>query len=142
MALSDKTSSSVPVDEALAQVIRSRLDAEGRLPCAAAFVVAAERDVVPLLVGQAADGLGVRLTRCQLGLFGYPGHAKGWDVIPPETPIPEEWREAILAVAVEGGISCRELWALAARLGISRLLIGYIADQLGLKVRECQLGAF
>ncbi len=141
MALPDKPVPSTSVDEALAQVLRARVDAEGRLPCAVAFAIAAERDLSPLAVGEAADGLGLRLTRCQLGLFGYPGHAKGWDAIPADTPIPEELVAALRAADNEG-VACLTLWEIAARFGVSRLFVGYVAESLGLKVRACQLGAF
>ncbi len=142
MALSDKPVISSQVDAALAEMICARLDSEGRLPCAAAFVLAAERNVDPLVIGQTADAIGVRLTRCQLGLFGYPGHAKGWSHIPEATPVAEDLRAALLAAASEGHITCQVLWELAAQFGVSRLFVGYVADQLGLKIEACQLGAF
>ncbi len=142
MALADKVVSSGPVNEALAQKIRSRVDAEGRLPCAMAFVIAAEENQEPLTVGQTADVLGIRLARCQLGLFGYPGHAKGWERIPADTPVAEELKAALVAAASEGRITCQTLWELAAQFGVARLFVGYVADQLGLKVVACQLGAF
>ena len=44
---------------------------DGELTCAETFKVAGEIGVRPLAMGQVADELGVRLMRCQLGLFGY-----------------------------------------------------------------------
>lgn len=142
MALSDKPTSALSVESSLAQAIRTRLNDEGRLPCAQAFIIAAEHNLEPLAVGQAADALSVRLTRCQLGLFGYPGHAKGWDALPADLPIAPELEAALRAAGDEAGISCRTLWELAARFGVSRLVIGYVAERLGFKVKACQLGAF
>jgi len=142
MALSDKNGISGPVNEALAEKIRARVNAECRLPCAVAFVIAAEENQEPLVIGQTADALGIRLTRCQLGLFGYPGHAKGWERLPADTPVAEELRAALWAAATEGAITCQALWELAAQFGVARLFVGYVADQSGLKVVSCQLGAF
>lgn len=142
MALSDKPTGTLSVEASLAQVIRVRLNDEGRLPCAQAFILATEHGLDPLTVGQAADALGVRLTRCQLGLFGYPSHAKGWDTLPADLPIASGLEAALRAASDEGGISCRTLWELAAHVGVSRLVIGYVAERLGLKVKACQLGAF
>ncbi len=142
MALEEKTlPEDFVVDAALAAAIETALT-DGLLPCAVAFRVAETHVVAPLLVGQTADVLGIRLTRCQLGLFGYPGHAKGWDAL-AGTAISEDLAAAVRAAADEaGGIACARLWELAVQFGISRLQIGYVADQLGLRIGACQLGAF
>jgi LAO/AO transport system kinase len=42
---------------------------DGKLPCAVAFKIAEEMKVSRLAVGEAADRLGVRISRCQLGCF-------------------------------------------------------------------------
>lgn len=42
---------------------------EGRLTCARAHQLAAELNVPLLLVGQAADALGIKIVACQLGCF-------------------------------------------------------------------------
>lgn len=42
---------------------------EGRLSCAKAHELAARLDVPLLVVGQAADALGVKIVSCQLGCF-------------------------------------------------------------------------
>jgi len=43
--------------------------ANGKLLCAAAFEIARELKVSPREVGEAADGLGVKIVGCQLGCF-------------------------------------------------------------------------
>ena len=42
---------------------------DSRLPCAVAFKIAKEVKVSPREVGEAADGLSVRICDCQLGCF-------------------------------------------------------------------------
>lgn len=42
---------------------------DGRLPCAVAFRIARELKVSPRDVGDAANRLSVKISRCQLGCF-------------------------------------------------------------------------
>jgi hypothetical protein len=44
---------------------------EGELPCAVAFKLASDLGRTPADIGEAADLLGIRLVKCQLGVFGY-----------------------------------------------------------------------
>jgi len=144
MALEDKKlPPELKADERVASAIRPRL-ADGLLSCPAAFAVAEELACPPIAVGQTADALGIRLTLCQLGLFGYPGHAKGWQAAGvAELPVPAGLEQALREERDEGGsIGCLELWRLAERHGVSRIHVGYLADRLGIKIRPCQLGAF
>ncbi|MCR4420490.1 MAG: hypothetical protein QHH27_00765 [Clostridia bacterium] len=58
--------------EDIAPEIRRAIEAtarEGRLACAEAHRLAEELKVSPLVVGQAADALGIKLVSCQLGCF-------------------------------------------------------------------------
>lgn len=144
MALNDKK---IPagrtVEPALAEALRGGLK-EGRLDCAAAFVLAEEKALTPLAVGEAADSLGIHLSRCQLGLFGFPGHAKAW-----ESP---GWKEAAPPAGLEdavrsaldpdGSLSCAAAWDVADRFGVGRARLGAFAGRLKIKIKRCQLGAF
>jgi len=42
---------------------------DGKLPCAVAFEIARELQVSPKNVGEAADKLGILVSKCQLGCF-------------------------------------------------------------------------
>ena len=130
-------------DKKLAEAIRGRLR-ENLLTCTAAFSVAEDEGVDPLVVGQTADAIQVHLSRCQLGLFGYPGHAKGWATARVgENSFPEELEEALRAARDrDGNLSCASAWELAEQFGISRIEVGFISDRLGVRIRQCQLGAF
>ncbi len=57
--------------EDLRSLIRARLDNNGQLSCEEAHSIAGARGVNPQAVRQQADDLGIRVSRCQLGLFGY-----------------------------------------------------------------------
>jgi hypothetical protein len=144
MALKDKKlDPSFRPDEKVASAVRGAVK-DGCLACAAAFAAACTLGVDPRLVGRTADSLAVHLSECQLGLFGFPGHAKGWEKAGTAgQPVPEELEKALVGKdAASAEISCAALWKLAADFGVSRMLTGFLADKRGLKIRPCQLGAF
>ena len=144
MALEDKKlPADASAEEAVEAAIRVRLE-EGRLSCPAAIDAAAELNLPASEVGQAADALRVRLTRCQLGLFGYPGHAKGWAAGGVTTlSVPAGFEDALRSACDgEGRLGCAALWREADRFGVPRLQAGFVADRLGIPIHHCQLGAF
>lgn len=145
MALKDKKiPSGRPVDSAIADAIRDRIK-DGTLGCAAAFVLALERDIVPLVVGEAADSLAIHLGYCQLGLFGFPGYAKAWDSPgwQESEDAPPGLEDAILAALdPDGSLSCAAAWSAAGRFGVARPLVGFLTDRMKIKIKRCQLGAF
>lgn len=116
---------------------------DGKLTCQDAFAIAAQAQVAPGEIGQAADTLGTRLSRCQLGLFGYPGK-QGWhDSGVADLPVPEGLQSAIAEMVDEDRhLMCAQAWILADRFGISRMQFGWIAENLKVKFVTCQLGAF
>jgi len=144
MALKDKK---IPegreIEPAQAEAIRARLK-DGMLDCAAAFVLAEEKGITPLAAGKAADSLGIHLSHCQLGLFGFPGHAKAWERPGwKETGIPNGLEAAVRsAVDPDGSLSCASAWTVADRFRIGRVQVGFLANRLNIKIKRCQLGAF
>ncbi len=127
----------------IAEAIREHLDSEGMLPCAAAFRIARELDVRPLEVGQAADALGVRLNRCQLGLFGYGPKAEGrHKIVQPAEEVEPGLAQAIRDNLVEGKLPCRAAWEIASAFHIPKMDVSAAAEALGIKIVHCQLGAF
>jgi hypothetical protein len=144
MALEDKDR---PIDftpnPEISEAIQAHLQA-GKLPCAQAFKIARDLDVAPLTVGLSADAMEVHLTRCQLGLFGYPGHAKGWEAAGvTDRLVPDGIEDAIREAAGESGqLPCATAWGIAQRFSVPRMQVGYLADQVGVQITPCQLGAF
>jgi len=51
-------------------------------------------------------------------------------------------REEVARAAEEGRIACSAALALAGRLGVSPALVGAAANELGIKIKACQLGCF
>ena len=69
MAFKDKKpKENLKIDDSIEAAIRARVR-DGRLTCAAAFLVAEELGIPRSEVGRAADALGIRLSHCQLGAF-------------------------------------------------------------------------
>ena len=129
--------------ESISEAIQNSL-LQGQLPCAAAFAIAQRLGVEPLQVGQEADALGVRLSKCQLGLFGYGSKAEGKHKrVKPMQNVPPELAKAIHAAAGEDGkMTCAAAWQIADSFGLSRQEVSNAAEGLGTRVGHCQLGAF
>ncbi len=123
----------------LAAAVRAQ-SREGRLPCAVAFALARSRHLAPRQVADFADGLGLRLGWCQLGLFAGPKK----EVRPrmEAEEIPPDLRKAVEEHLEEGRLPCARAWAIARRLHLERLTVGRAADALGIRISRCQLGCF
>lgn len=129
--------------ESIAEAIQNSL-VEGQLPCAAAFAIAERLGVEPLQVGQEADRLEVKLSKCQLGLFGYGSKAEGKHRrVHPMQGVPHGLAQAIrAALDVDGKLSCAAAWRIAAELGLPKQTVSDAAEGLGVRIGQCQLGAF
>jgi hypothetical protein len=130
------------VNETLAQAIRDAL-VEEQLPCAEAFRIAEELKVAPAEVGRAADELGVRVSRCQLGLFGHGPKAAGRHrIVQPLAVVPPRLSEEMRIRLKEGRLPCAAAWAAAKRSGMARLEVSGAAETLQIRISCCQLGCF
>src|SRR4030042_1323269 len=58
------------VNPLIAEAVR-KMAKQGRLPCAVAFEIAKELDILPDEVGFTLDHLEIKIIRCQMGIFGY-----------------------------------------------------------------------
>jgi len=145
MALKDKKiPPDLKPDEVLSGEIARLKESDGTISCAAAIRLAEKKGVNPGDVGRTLDVLSVHLTLCQIGTFGYPGHAKGWASSGAASrAVPDGLKKALQdAGGIEKRIDCLEIWKIGAKFRVSRMLAGYVADQAGLKIKRCQLGAF
>jgi hypothetical protein len=136
------------MDERIHQTILERLE-DGRLPCSHAFAIAHSLDVDPLSVGLTANEAGIRISRCQLGLFGYGPKAEGkHKIVHPMDQVPERLAARLRAEAGrqaqagEKGITCAAIWRAADGLGYRRIKASSAVEAMGLKVSRCQLGCF
>jgi len=113
---------------------------EGRLPCPSAFKVARRLAVSPQQVGEVANELNVKISRCQLGLFGH-GSNKGKSLEPVQE-VGEELQARIEGGVVEGSLPCAMAWGIASELTMKRLDVANAAESLGMRITQCQLGCF
>ena len=112
-----------------------------RLPCAVAFHAAGEFGITVRELGAAADNADVRISRCQLGLFGFEefGEKRFTGCV---AVIPSDLREALAASASSDAVFCTEAWRIADDLGVPRILVGVAAKEMEIRITRCQLGCF
>jgi len=113
---------------------------EGKINCVRAHAISDELDISPGEVGKTIDLLEIRISRCQLGLFGY-GKEKGSIVTPTES-VSDEVKAKIMNALKNKKVSCLSLWNIAAETGMSKLEVSAACEALGQKICCCQLGAF
>jgi hypothetical protein len=128
----------IRVDEVIMNQVTVKM-VEGSLTCQSAHTIASTLAVPPNQVGVAIDLQNGRIKACQLGLFGY-GKVKS--IAQAGSEIKEELKTAIESALVDGRLSCAAAWGIADAVGVSRLEIGRACEMLGVKINQCQLGAF
>lgn len=126
------------MDQKITKAVRERAR-DGKLSCGAAFRIAEELSVNPLQVGEMADELEVRLYHCQLGLFGYDGEER---IVHPAEDVAPELELAIKEGLIVGRLPCAVAWALANRFNIRKVDVANAAEKMGIRIGQCQLGAF
>lgn len=109
------------------------------LACAVAFDISNETGISADRIGKTADLSGIRLAKCQLGLFGYKPKGK---IVAPEEEADPMVKQAVLDALSDGKLSCRAAWNIASDTGISKLRIGNACESMNIKIISCQLGAF
>jgi len=126
------------LDAALKDALQRQAQ-EGELPCAVAFKLASELVRPPADIGEAADLLGIRLVKCQLGLFGYSPEKKIVQAASATDPAVET---AIREKLESGRLTCRSAWEIAVALHVPKLAVSAACEAMQIKIKPCQLGAF
>jgi len=135
---SAKHSAGSSPDPAIAAALANAAD-EHRITCVGAFKVAEGLRVAPSEVGKAADLLEYRIVRCQLGLFGYAPDKK---VVKPAGEVTGELRDRLDAVVADGEVDCASAFEIAETLGLPKMAVAAACESVGIKIINCQLGAF
>jgi hypothetical protein len=89
--------------------------------------------------GKTIDLLNIKITKCQLGLFGY-GETK--KIVQPAKEVAPELKENITSALKDGMLSCSCAWEIAGKLNIPRMKVASACEALQIKIKPCQLGAF
>ena len=127
------------IPEELKQKVAAAAE-NGRLSCTKAHQLARETGFSPAEVGRALDLLEIRLTGCQLGLFG---HDREKDKrIEAATNPSSELREALAVGQKNHRLPCLEAWQAATRFNLKKTEITAACEALKIKISPCQLGAF
>lgn len=109
------------------------------ISCKKAEEIAAELGCSLEETGRTIDILNIKITKCQLGLFGY-GETK--KIVQPAKEVAPEVKEKITAALKDGNLSCAAAWEIASELNIPRMKICADCEAMEIKVKPCQLGAF
>jgi hypothetical protein len=130
------------MNQVLLEAMKGRLE-DGRLPCNHAFAIAKLERVAPFEVGSTATEAGIRISRCQLGLFGYGPKAEGkHKIVHAMENVPERLAARLRALSLGEEITCANIWKAADGLGYRRLEASGAVEAMGLRVSRCQLGCF
>ncbi len=115
---------------------------DNRVTCANCERIADELQVSLEEVGREADLLEIKVTQCQLGLFGW-GRIRGRSrIMEPAKNVSSQLETAIRDNLDDGKLTCVASWAIAEQLGVQRIEVCGAADALGIRTSRCQLGAF
>ncbi len=128
------TASNPAIADALKEVAE-----DGRVTCAAALGLATDFGVTPAEIGRTADLLECRITKCQLGLFGYSPEKR---IVKAADHISEELQNQLQHHTADGRITCASCWKIAEMLGIDKMGVSGACERLKIKVKHCQVGAF
>jgi hypothetical protein len=112
---------------------------DGKITCADACGIAAQLNATMREIGVTLDFLGIRITKCQLGLFGYAPRKM---IAPAAETVAPELEEAIRKALADNYLSCAASWEIAGRLGMPRMNLSSACEALKIKIKPCQLGAF
>jgi hypothetical protein len=110
-----------------------------KVACVVAFEIAEALQMSPHAVGKTADLMNFKLTKCQLGLFGYLPQKK---IVKPQNSVKENVKDAISQSLNQGRLSCQRAWEIATRFNISKMTVSNACEAMGVKIKDCQLGAF
>jgi hypothetical protein len=133
-----KHAQDVEIDEELKNEIIEQAKNKS-ISCKKAEEIAGELGCSLEETGRTIDVLNIKITKCQLGLFGY-GETK--KIVQPAKEVAPEIKEKITAALQDGNLSCAAAWEIASALNIPRLKVSADCEALEIKVKPCQLGAF
>lgn len=133
------------MDRTLAEKkLKDNLDENDQLPCKEAHGIAEEFGVSPKSIGDLVTESGLKICRCQLGLFGYAEkkNMPGFRKVHRMGSVPAEVEAEVRKAVQKNKIACVELWRIGTSMNVPRTEMGNTAETLSLKVSPCQLGCF
>ena len=111
---------------------------DNKLQCSKLFEIINQYSFFPDIVGFSLNKLNIKITHCQLGLFGYAGGKN----IPKCETVSEKFENKIFDYMEDGRLPCAAAWNIASEMKISKLDVTSACEKLNIKINKCQLGAF
>lgn len=126
------------IDKDLATALKLK-ENEGKITCAALHKIADTFKMSPSEAGIAADLMEFRISKCQLGLFGY-GPEK--NILHTTTEPGSDLVEQIMQKTDNSRISCSSCWQIAEESKIGKIEVSRACESLKIKIFGCQIGSF
>jgi len=111
---------------------------DGSISCGQAIKLANEYSIFPDIFGMAIDNNKIKISGCQLGLFGH-GSSK---IVRPAETVSEELENKIYVMLEDEKLPCAAAWNIANEMKMSKLDVACACEKLKIKICKCQLGAF
>ncbi len=121
----------IHLDETQKNFILTNLDDDGRLTCLKAFKVARLINLKPLQMSDACKSINVKITNCELGVFGKLTFKEA------ETAI---YHKIAKNFTQNTKVTCKTLWYQAQENTLKR--VGSTVKNSDIEVTYCQLGCF
>lgn len=133
-----KHPSDVKVNDKIAQALEKKV-VDGIITCADTEKIAGKLQVTMQDVGVAVDMMEIRISRCQLGLFGYSPEKI---IVKPADIVSGELERSVREALINDRLPCAAAWHVASQFGIPRMEVSAACEALKIKIKPCQLGAF
>ncbi len=121
----------VNLDQTQRELILTNLDDDGRLSCLKAFKVSRLIGVKPIDMSDACKSVGIKISNCELGVFGKIKFQNAETVI--YSKISQNFTQ-------NKDVSCKTLWYIAQQSSLRR--VGNTVKYSDVEVTHCQLGCF
>ncbi len=123
----------VKLDSTQKQLVFNNLDENGELSCIKAFKAAKMMGIKPKHMAQIAKDLNIKITNCELGVFGKLKFTDRNDAI--YNKLSKNSKE-------NKKVQCEIAWKLAQEKGSTLKKVGASIKNSDIKVTHCQLGCF
>ncbi len=133
-----KHSKDIKANPKVTEAVKRKASDE-KISCAAAHKIATDLKVTPKAVGTAIDLIEYRITKCQLGLYGYGPQKK---IVKPAKKVSSALEKAIYQAMKNNRLACLTCWQIADGLHLSKMDVSAACEALDVKLCNCQLGAF
>lgn len=137
-SFADKRGAGEKIDPRIAEAVQAKT-ADNEFSCHHAEQLAEDIQVPMEAIGATLDLMGIRISRCQLGLFGYAPESR---IVKPAPSVEPKIEEAIRQALQNGRLPCLAAWAIAKTFSKPRMNVAEICESLKIKIKPCQLGAF